>query len=203
MEVIYAVAKNGAFGRNGGLPWNEIRLDILHFATTTQRTKNPEKRNALIMGRRTYESIPERRMPLTGRMNIVVTSQPDMVPASSDTFVAESLDAAYALARSHKDVERVFVMGGVRLIAEALERPETFRQYVTFIDHDFPADVTAMVPHDMPDWRVAKCSKTSEIPVKIDEQHVTCGFCFTTFVRRGLDLPEDAYESDGDPNPTK
>ena len=107
--LVAAVAANGVIGRDNGLVFRH-GADAKHFRDTTMGAP-------VVMGRKTWESLPARFRPLPGRRNIVVTRQPGYAAEGAET--ATSLDAALALAQ---DAPRVFVIGGGELYALALPR---------------------------------------------------------------------------------
>jgi dihydrofolate reductase len=111
LTLIAAVARNGVIGRDGRLPWH-IRQDMLHFKSLTAGCP-------VIMGRRTWDSLPPRSRPLPGRTNIVVTRQAEW--RAEGAHAVASLDQALAKAEigSHATA-RVFVIGGAELYAQAL-----------------------------------------------------------------------------------
>ena len=87
LHLIYARAANGVIGRNGTLPWH-LPEDLAHFKRTTLGCP-------VIMGRKTWDSLPPRFRPLPGRVNIVVTR--DTKWTAEGAVVAHSLEAARAL----------------------------------------------------------------------------------------------------------
>ena len=126
LALIAAVARNGAIGRDNDLLWKEP-LDQRHFAATTRG-------HPVVMGRRTWESLPPRFRPLPGRRNIVVTRASDFGAPGAETV--PSLQAALqALAGA----PRVFVIGGAQLYAEAL--PFADELVLTEIDADLQGNV--------------------------------------------------------------
>jgi dihydrofolate reductase len=128
LGMIYARARNGVIGKDGGLPWH-LPADLAHFKRVTLGCP-------VIMGRRTWESIPERFRPLPGRLNVVVTRQQGW--RSPGATHASSL--AEAIAVCH-DQPRAWVIGGAGLFTEALPLADTIE--VTEIDADFDGDVHA------------------------------------------------------------
>lgn len=122
LALIVAVARNGVIGRGGGLPWH-LSEDLKHFKRTTLG-------HAVIMGRRTHESIGR---PLPKRRNIVVTRSG---AALEGCETASSLDEALELARATDDCP--FVIGGASLYEEAL--PSATEIHMTTIDRDVEGD---------------------------------------------------------------
>ncbi len=131
LVLLAAVARNGVIGGNNDLPWR-LPEDMRFVRDTTMG-------HPVIMGRRTWQSLPERVRPLPGRRNIVVTRDAGFVAPGAE--VASSLDAALALVQ---DAPRAFVLGGAQLYAQAL--PQADRLLLTEIDRDFDGDTR------FPDW---------------------------------------------------
>ena len=107
LVVLAAVADGGVIGQNGGIPWH-LPEDVAHFRELTMG-------HPVVMGRRTWESIPDRFRPLPGRRNVVVTRQPDWEAEGAER--AASLVEAIALVA---DEPEVFVIGGAQVYADAL-----------------------------------------------------------------------------------
>ena len=125
LSLIAAVGRHGELGRGNDLVWR-TREDHQHFKHTTMG-------HPVVMGRKTWDSLPERFRPLPGRRNIVVSRTPGW--SSPGAEHASSLDAALALAG---DAPRVFVMGGAQLYALALPRANEL--VLTEVDAAFEAD---------------------------------------------------------------
>ncbi|MDE2371373.1 MAG: dihydrofolate reductase [Burkholderiales bacterium] len=128
--VIAAVARNGAIGRGNELVFRDP-ADLARFRAATMGAP-------VVMGRKTWDSLPPRFRPLPGRRNIVVSANPAFRAEGAE--VAGGLDAAIALAA---DAPRLFVIGGARLYALALPRAQ--RLLLTEVDADYEAD--AWFPH--------------------------------------------------------
>ncbi len=132
LAMIVAVARNGVIGNAGDLPWH-ISEDLKHFKNTTSG-------HAIIMGRKTHESIGR---ALPKRRNIVV-SRSGAVFAGCET--AGSLDEAIALARTTDPCP--FVIGGASLYLEAL--PLATELHLTTIAEDVEGDT--YFPMELPDF---------------------------------------------------
>ncbi len=130
--LVAAVARNGVIGRDGGLAWN-IPEDMAHFKAVTAG-------GTVIMGRSTWESIPERFRPLPGRRNIVLSRQPGFAAAGAE--VVPTMEAAFALAASPRNGQAapsaVFVLGGAQIYTAALARAS--RLELTELQQDFEGD---------------------------------------------------------------
>lgn len=133
--LIVAVDKNFGMGKKGQLPWR-LKKEMAYFRETTLKTKDPSKKNMVIMGRTTWESIPENHRPLADRANVVLTRQPDFKAPGAK--MAPSLDEAYDLADD--SIETIYVIGGAQVFAEAMQRNDTTGLYLTVIDHAYDCD---------------------------------------------------------------
>ena len=128
LHLILARAANGVIGKNGALPWH-LPEDMAHFRRTTLGCP-------VIMGRKTWDSLPPRFRPLPGRLNIVVTRQPHW--QADGALAAHSLQEACALCPV---VSNAWVIGGAEIYAQALALADT--AVVTEIDADFEGDAFA------------------------------------------------------------
>lgn len=133
--LIWAQAPGGVIGRDGIMPWH-LPEDLAHFKRVTLN-------HPVIMGRKTWDSIPPRFRPLPGRRNIVVTRQADLNQTGLEP--ASSLREALQLC---KQSEQVWIIGGAQIYAQAL--PLADELVVTEIDADFDGD--AFAPAIGPDW---------------------------------------------------
>ncbi len=161
LNLIYARAANGVIGKDGVMPWH-LPEDLAHFKRLTAGCP-------VVMGRRTWDSLPARFRPLPGRDNIVVTRQPDW--HQNGARRASSLDEALSFC---EQAPEVWVIGGAQLYAQAL--PRARRVVATEIAQDFDGD--AFAPSlDLADWR-----ETAR------EAHVSAkdglAFSFATYERR-------------------
>ncbi|KAH9628953.1 hypothetical protein HF086_016665 [Spodoptera exigua] len=78
LNLIAAACENMGIGVNGALPWR-LKKEMAYFTTMTTKVKDPSKVNAVIMGRRTWDCIPDKYRPLSDRVNIVLTHNVDAV----------------------------------------------------------------------------------------------------------------------------
>lgn len=136
ISLIYAQSKNGIIGRNGGLPWH-ISSDLKRFKAITMG-------KPVIMGRKTWDSLPKK--PLPGRHNIIITRQGGF--SAEGATVVSSADAALAAAG---DAPEICVIGGGEIFDLFLDRAA--RIYLTEIDDDVDGD-TAAPRLDGNVWRV-------------------------------------------------
>jgi dihydrofolate reductase len=152
--LIWAQARGGVIGRGGVMPWH-LPEDLAHFKHVTLSWP-------VIMGRKTWESIPPRFRPLPGRSNIVVTRQADWQAAGTQR-AAGVLEAL----RLSAGAEQVWVIGGAQIFQAAL--PLATELVVTDIDADFEGDTYA--PLIGAEWqRVASepCTTASGLHLRFD-----------------------------------
>ena len=136
LHLIYARAANGVIGKDGVMPWH-LPEDLAHFKRTTLGCP-------VIMGRKTWESLPPRFRPLPGRTNVVVTRQQGWL--AEGACVAHSLPEAVALCG---DVAEAWVIGGGEIYAQALPLAST--AVVTEIEASYDGD--AYAPQFGPAWK--------------------------------------------------
>ena len=128
VAIIAAIGKNRELGLHGKLLWY-IPEDMRRFKEIT--TGHP-----VIMGRKTWESLPEKFRPLPGRTNIVVTRQEDY--RASGATVVNSLEEARAAAARAEGADEIFVIGGGGIYTAAL--PYATCLYLTIVDDTAEAD---------------------------------------------------------------
>lgn len=117
--IIAAVARNRVIGKDNTLIWN-IPEDMAHFKALTAG-------HVVIMGRKTWESLPARFRPLPGRRNIVISRQADYSAPGAE--VASSLQQALAIA---SNAERAFIIGGEQIYRQAMDAAQ--RLEITQVD---------------------------------------------------------------------
>ena len=94
---------------------------MAHFKRVTMEPPSPEKQNAVIMGRKTWESIPSKFRPLEGRTNVVLTSSTPASAYPSDVVVASSLQDATCQLEKLDNLGHVFVIGGAKVYEESIQ----------------------------------------------------------------------------------
>ena len=168
LHLIYARAANGVIGKDNQLPWH-LAEDMAHFKQLTQGCP-------VVMGRKTWDSLPARFRPLPGRRNIVTTRQSDW--SQNGVQRASSLPEALQMCEQQGgdgdggDGGTVWIMGGAQIYAQAL--PLAGRVEVTEIAQDFDGD--AFAPVLGAEWQQAA-----------RESHVGAGglpFSFVRYLRR-------------------
>jgi dihydrofolate reductase len=161
LSLIAAVPRNNAIGKGGELLWREVE-DQKHFRRVTMGSP-------VIMGRKTWDSLPQRFRPLPGRRNIVLTR--DTAWREDGAEPVRSMDAALGLLDG---ANKAFVIGGAEIYALAL--PMAMELELTEIDADFDGDAF------FPAW------DRTQFEVVSREPHVDARgahYSFTTYRRIG------------------
>ena len=161
LSLVAAVARNGAIGRNNQLLWREPE-DQRHFRRVTMGSP-------VLMGRKTWDSLPERFRPLPGRRNLVLSRDPAWRANGAEAVA--SLDAALQAAA---DATRLAVIGGAQIYALAL--PHAGELVLTEIDADLDGDTF------FPAWEHSRFAETSR------ERHTSesgVPYSFVTYTRVG------------------
>ncbi len=138
VSIIAAVSTNGVIGRGNGLPWRQ--------STDLKRLKALTMGHHYIQGRKTYDTVGR---PLPGRINIVITRQPDFAP--DGIVVVHSLEDALRVAEQAGDAEP-FVAGGAQIFEQALHRAD--RMYLTRIHADVEGDTFFPEFDDVSEWQL-------------------------------------------------
>ena len=181
-DIVVAMDLNSGIGKGGGLPWH-LPADLKHFKQLTTTVREPSKKNAVIMGRKTWESLPEKFRPLPDRINAVISRNKDLVlpndvlrgnslenilnQFSTETFGGDSFGI------SSIEVENIFVIGGAQIFAEALGHPGCRKIYATQILKKFEC-ATFFPPLD-PAWE-----RISQSPPLSDN---SLEYCFSQYVK--------------------
>lgn len=134
--IIVAVDQEFGIGKNGTLPWN-LPGEIKHFKEITTASYTSHE-NVVIMGRKTWDSIPSGFRPLPRRLNIVLSRRIDQC-FPQGVLKTQSLDEALLLLGSRQN-GKVFVIGGAELFESAIGHPDCREIYLTQIHASFSCD---------------------------------------------------------------
>ncbi|XP_020524767.1 putative bifunctional dihydrofolate reductase-thymidylate synthase isoform X3 [Amborella trichopoda] len=136
-QVVVAATADMGIGKDGKLPW-KLPSDMKFFKDITMVTSVPLKKNAVIMGRRTWESIPLEQRPLPGRLNVVLTRSGSFDIATAENVVmCGSMGSALELLAAPPyslSIETVFVIGGGQILREAMNAPGCDAIHITNIE---------------------------------------------------------------------
>ena len=156
-QIVVAADRSNGIGKEGTLPWT-LPADLSYFKELTSKTRGSSRRNAVIMGRKTWESIPEKFRPLKSRLNIVLSrsveenqendsriangaATAEKFELPSGVLSASSLSHAMDIvAAKGNELETVFVIGGGQVYAEAVSHPACSAVHLTRIEADYGCD---------------------------------------------------------------
>ncbi|KAL2294102.1 hypothetical protein Nmel_007823 [Mimus melanotis] len=189
LNSIVAVSQNMGIGKDGQLPWPPLRNEFKYFQrmTSTSRVEGQGKpisvskqlksilscsgkQNALIMGKKTWFSIPEKNRPLKDRINIVLSRELKETPKGAH-YLSKSLDDALALLDSPElksKVDMVWIVGGTSVYKAAMEKPIHHRLFVTRILKEFESD-TFFPEIDHKDYKLL--TEYPGVPADIQEEN--------------------------------
>lgn len=220
-ELVIAVGPKGEFGLGNSMPWGRIKEDMKHFSSITTQSKKVGIYNAIIMGRKTFESFGSK--PLPNRLNIVIskTLGPLAESGKSLPFLSfSSLDSALkftAKLQDEKTIGKVFVIGGISLVVESLSHPSCEMLHITNVisenwtrfecDKFLPNNVTNLLnghktldgsEDDKSDDTKTNYTKNYRV---VDKKIITTKndreqpviLCFQTFSRIRPSHPENAF----------
>jgi dihydrofolate reductase/thymidylate synthase len=171
-SIIVAFDSQYGIGKKGQLPWH-LALDLKHFKEITTTVTDPTKKNAVIMGRKTWESLLAQFRPLPGRVNLVLSKE-GKLSLPSEVLCSQSLDNALNRLSS-LNIENIFVIGGAQIYAHAMIHPLCQKLYVTQVQGEYGCD--AFFP---------PISSQQFSPVSTSQQYQEDGiiFQFSDYLRR-------------------
>lgn len=164
VSLVAAVAENGVIGKKNDLPWR-LPDDMKFFMEKTRG-------HHVVLGRKNYESLPEKYKPLPKRINIVLSRSKDyQIPGC---HVVNSLEDAFKIAEQNGEHE-IMIIGGADIYKLALPHADTL--YLT--------EVKAFVDGDVyfPAFDKNKWAEVSRIPHEKDERHAYA-FDFVVYERK-------------------
>jgi dihydrofolate reductase len=178
--VVAICNKNGGIGCKNTLPWR-IPKDLKFFAQVSKYTRDKSKMNAVIVGRKTWFSIPKQMRPLPGRKNIVISNtitEKDSLDMNENAnlnhvYICKSFPDALQLVGAElteKTIENVYVIGGAEMYKTSFEHELFDRLYLTRVFADVECDVF------MPKGFLDKFEKIDETQVDELELERTKGF---------------------------
>ncbi|XP_026659423.2 putative bifunctional dihydrofolate reductase-thymidylate synthase isoform X1 [Phoenix dactylifera] len=142
-QVVVAATRDMGIGKDGKLPW-KLPSDLKFFKEVTMNVSDPVKKNAVIMGRKTWESIPLQNRPLPGRLNVVLTRSGSFdIATAENVVICGSMNSALKLLAATPyclSIEKVFVIGGGQVLRESLNAPECEAIHLTDIETKIECD---------------------------------------------------------------
>jgi dihydrofolate reductase len=216
LTLILAATPSLGIGKSGGLPWPQLKKEMGYFARVTKRTsptgipdgdaagqivEKARRMNAVVMGRKTWDSIPERFRPLAGRVNVVITrdtsafaktlktaqGQEGGENISKSPLVAGNVSDALKQLQSDNigvEVDRVMVIGGASIYEQALRLKEAKHVLLTKIQREYDCDTFFSEDLDGKKWVKASPVELKEFTgedfesgTEMEEKDVRFEFC--------------------------
>ena len=140
-SLVVAMDEKRGIGKDNQLPWH-LPGELKYFRELTTATKNPEKRNIVVMGRKTWESLPEKFRPLPNRINAVLSSD-SQLKLPEGCLVVESFSSLFAHITQplfKECYESVFVIGGASVYEQAIQLINCQKLYVTHVSGSYACD---------------------------------------------------------------
>ncbi|KAF2996058.1 dihydrofolate reductase [Curvularia kusanoi] len=210
LTLVLAATPSLGIGKNGGLPWPQLKKEMGYFARVTKRTSptgisegdaagemslKRQRVNAVVMGRKTWDSIPEKFRPLKGRLNVVITRSVDafkaQLPADKKgvegPLVAGSVADALAQLQGESvgaEVDKVMVIGGASIYEQALKLDEARHVLLTKIREEYECDTFFKEDLEGNKWKKAGPEELKEFTgeafeegIDVEEKGVKFEFC--------------------------
>ncbi len=133
--IIIAVDQKNGIGKNGVMPWH-FKKELRHFAKITKTTEDAGKENMVIMGRKTWESLPASFRPLPGRKNVILTRSEGFEAEGEEVF--NSLEEA--IKSADDKIEKIFIIGGGEIFRQGLELDSLDGIYITRVKKTYECD---------------------------------------------------------------
>ncbi|KAK2660574.1 hypothetical protein Ddye_007107 [Dipteronia dyeriana] len=142
-QVVVAATRDMGIGKDGKLPWR-LPSDLKFFKELTVTTSDPGKKNAIVMGRKTWESIPSKYRPLPGRLNVVLTRSGSFdISTDENVVICGSIMSALELLAQAPYlllIEKVFFIGGGQILRDSLNAPGCDAIHITEIETSMECD---------------------------------------------------------------
>lgn len=164
-SVIAAVSRNGGIGYKGDLPW-KLKKEMEYFNRMTTLVNCKGNQNAVIMGRCTWQSIPEKYRPLKGRTNVVISQTLNSVPEG--VLLYPKLQEALKSLCLNDNIENIWVIGGSGLYNEAVNDNNCKHLFLTKIDQEYLCD--AFFP-DFDPKQFEETNEAANVPRGIQEEN--------------------------------
>ncbi len=174
--VVAALDGSWGIGKNGGLPWKSLPGDMANFRKVTIGNKQ----NAVIMGRKTWDSIPTKFRPLKDRLNVVISHSPTTLQLPDGVLAFGSIDEAHeALLALESNIEEIFVIGGAQIYAAAMNHPSCTTILLTRVS-ELCVDCDTFMS-SLEDW---DCVNESE---QLVDESLGAKYSFCRYIRNSME----------------
>jgi dihydrofolate reductase len=207
IKMSLIVAMNDAtrgIGVNGTIPWR-LPTDLKYFSKVTTHTNDSSKKNAVLMGKLTWLSIPKHVRPLPNRLNVIISTTLNESNCEAkenanleNILVCKSFEEAVEKLTANKQVETIYAIGGSRVYEKALEYPKSFlhRIYLTRVFSDCKCD-TFLEPANFLDKFTKLEEEHAAASLQLEEKNFGVEFN-KTLHENNLDFIFEVYEKTQD-----
>lgn len=171
-NIIVACDPNGAIGINNTIPW-KIKDDMKLFKNITSNTSNKHSKNVVVMGRKTWESIPEKFRPLSKRINIILSNtlqcDADFCNKYKNTFVFNDFEHILKFIKKNKlsmSINNVFFIGGVSIYNLALKQKPQYL-HISHVKNRYIADIFLPIKNITRDYEVIFTKEYEQFTYKL------------------------------------
>ena len=198
INLIVACDLNFGIGINGKLPWEgKLKSEMHHFARHTRNVPasiaTSNGKNAVVMGRKTWQSIPEKFRPLRGRFNVVLSNSLKTENNDEKYVVKKSLKNALEFLDEKEDIYKIWIIGGSSLYKEAIEDKLCDNLFVTKVFEKFDG-LDTFIPNPS-DFGYERLEKSVALDLK--EVHLEDGIEFQYEIWKNKeDLSDSGSDSD-------
>lgn len=181
--VVAALMPELGIGYQGKLPWR-LSKEIITFKKITSTTKDLNKRNAVVMGRRTWESIPKKFRPLPDRLNVIVTRNPPSGEQQELDGFGDNLLYLSDLNRLDsiipENIERLFLIGGSELYNQCFKFPFVKQIILTELHSENSVNIDTYLNWDLSNWQLKLHKDLEEfVGFPLNENFQEKGFTYT------------------------
>ncbi|UKK02743.2 bifunctional dihydrofolate reductase/thymidilate synthase [Theileria orientalis] len=161
IKILAGITPENGIGNTNGLPWPHIKRDFLYmFRLTTYvdpsvKQNNPEIQNVVVIGRKTYDSLPPNTFPFKNRISVVISRTISEIPGG---YVFDSIPKALLYVKHNLNYYKIFIMGGSFIYNEVINLPVLDTLYITRVNKKYPCDV--FFPKIPEDYIITGISKT-------------------------------------------
>ncbi len=171
--IVAALLPDLGIGNQGQLPW-ALKQEMKYFRKITTNTIEQGKRNAVVMGRKTYMSIPEKFRPLKDRFNIVLTRnipalkeemKEELAQHKDNLFLSDSLPKTIEALKETDKVEEIYIIGGAEVYNQLMKKHEDMIDaiYLTEITHNDKIDTDTYFLFDKNLWIKCDTEKLKKV----------------------------------------
>ncbi|KAL3286505.1 hypothetical protein HHI36_001010 [Cryptolaemus montrouzieri] len=146
-KLISACCENMGIGKNCDLPWR-LKSEMAYFSKMTTDTVDKNKKNVVVLGKRSWDCIPDKYKPLPDRINFVLTTTKNLdLSEFKDTYVFNTWEEIVKKLEEENfkhQYEQVWICGGSKIYEDAMNSKYFYRLYLTRIKKNFDCDTFSL-----------------------------------------------------------